>query len=266
MPRSPRRLAAPLALLSGFAIAIAACSGAPSLPALTDPTEIITAALKATEFAKSVHVDVTVDGSISADLTGTGSPGAELPLTGTTAAADVDMAGGKAHVTFAIPAILNLNGDLIQIGETSYVKTSLTGPLYEAQDATNSLPVDPADASGMFDDVGDLLSADGVDPVKGDDVDCGGKQCYTVSIELTSEELAALGGDAAAAAGLPVDLGAASVAFTIRVEKDTYRLAGLKTVASLGEMGSLTLDVTLTKWDQPLDISAPPADQIKAAE
>jgi hypothetical protein len=264
MSRLPRRLAAPLALLSGLAIVLAACGGAPSLPALTDPSEIITVALKATEGAKSVHIDVTVDGSITADLTGSGAAGTELPLTGTTAAADLDMAGGKAHATFAIPAFLNLNGELIQIGETSYVKTSLSGPLYQMQQAADTLPVDPTDASGIVDDVGDFLTADGVDPVKGDDVDCGGKQCYTVSIELTSEELAALGADQATA-GLPIDLGAASLAFTIRVEKDTYHLAGIRTVASLGEQGSLTVDLTFSRWDQPMDISPPPADQVKAA-
>jgi len=264
MSRNTRRWAAPMALLTGVAIALAACGNTPSLPALTDPNEIITAALHATEDAKSVHIDVTLDGSINADLTGTGGTGTVLPLTGTTAAADVDMAGGKAHATFAIPAFLNLNGELIQIGETSYLKTSLTGPQFEAQQATDTLPVDPTDASGMVDDLGDFLTADGVDPVKGDDVDCGGKQCYTVSIELTSDELAALGADQATA-GLPLDLGAASLAVTVRVEKDTYRLAGVGIVVSLGEQGSLTVDLTLSKWDQPMDISPPPADQVRAA-
>lgn len=264
MPRTTRRLAAPLVVLSVAAIALAACGSTPSLPALTDPNEIITAALKATEGAKSVHVEVTVDGTINADLTGTGGSGTALSLTGTTAAADVDMAGGKARATFAVPAFLNFNGELIQIGETSYVKSSLSGPQYVAQQATDSLPVDPTDAAGMFDDLGDFLTADGVDPVKGDDVDCAGKSCYTVSIELTADELAAMGAGQAEQLGLPLDLGSASLALTIRVEKDTYRLAGLKTVASLGEQGSLTLDLALSRWDQPMDISAPPADQVKA--
>jgi hypothetical protein len=176
------------------------------------------------------------------------------------------MAGGKARATFAIPAFLNLNGELIQIGETSYVKTSLTGPLYETQQATDSLPVDPTDASGMFDDLGDFLTAEGVDPVKGDDVECGPETCYSVSIELTPDELAALGVDQASAAGLPLDLGSASLALTIRVEKDTYHLAGITTVASLGAQGSVTVDLVFSKWDQPMDISPPPADQVKPAE
>jgi hypothetical protein len=261
MTRSPHRLPA-IGLLAGLVLTLAACGG-PSLPALTDPTEIVTAALAATEGAKSVHVDAILDGSISTDLTGTGTT-TDLTLTGTTASADVDMAGGKAHATVAVPALLNFNADVIQIGETTYVKSSLSGPQYETMEVTDDLPVDPADASGIFDDIGDLLLADGVDPVKGEDVDCGGKQCYTVMIELTPQELATLGG-ADAAGMLPLDISGASVAFTVRVEKDTRRLAGIETVAALGAQGSLTLDVAFSRWDEPFAISAPPADQIKPA-
>jgi hypothetical protein len=266
MTRSPRRLPAALAVIAGL-FAVVACGG-PALPALTDPVEIVAAGLTSTETARTVHLEVTVDGEISADLTGGTGTATSLPLTGTTASADVDMAGGKAHATFAVPALLNLNGELIQIGGTSYVKTSLGGPLFEVQEAVDTLPVDPTDASGMIDDIGDFLLADGVDPVKGDDVDCGGKTCYTVMIELTSEELASLG---MAAAGtpdlfaLPVDLGDLSLAVTVRVEKDTHRLAGAATTISLGESGSLTIDVAASKWDEPMDISPPPADQIKPA-
>lgn len=271
MTRSPRRLFATLGLLSGFVAAVAACGG-PALPALTDPGEIIAAGFASTQTARTVHVDITVDGEINADLSGGTGTATTFPLTGTTASADVDMAAGKAHATFAVPALLNLNGELIQIGGTSYLKTSLGGPLFEVQEAVDSLPVDPTDASGIFDDVGEFLQADGVDPVKGDDVECGGKQCYTVMIELTADELAALGTDAPAAGDLPVDLGDLpvdlgdlSLAVTVRVEKDTHRLAGAATVISLGEMGSLTVDVSASKWDEPMDISPPPADQIKPA-
>lgn len=264
MSRSPRRLPAALGLLTALAVVLTACGG-PSLPALTDPIEIITAGLSSTESARTVHIEVKVDGEINADLSGGAGTATTFPLTGTTASADVDMAGGKARATFAVPALLNLSGELIQIGEISYVKTSLGGPLFEVQEAVDALPVDPTDASGIFDDVGDLLLADGVDPVKGDDVECGGRQCYTVMIELTADELAALGMAALAPGELPVDLGAVSLALTIRVEKDTHRLAGLGSVISLGDVGSLTLDVTASNWDQPMDISPPPDDQIKPA-
>ena len=64
MIRSSRRLPLALGLIAGAVVALAAC-GSPSLPALTDPTEIITAGLTSTEAAKTVHVDATLDGSIS---------------------------------------------------------------------------------------------------------------------------------------------------------------------------------------------------------
>jgi hypothetical protein len=258
-----RRLRATFGLLSGVAILVAAC-GAQALPALSDPNEIVAAALASTEGAKSVHLEVKVDGEVNADLTGAGGAGTSIALTGTTAAADVDMAGGKAHATVNVPALLNFNADLIQIGETTYFKTSLGGPQYETMQATDELPVDPTDASGIFDSVSDLLSAEGVDPVKGDDVDCGGKTCYTVMIELTPDELAALGADAPSDL-LPLDVSEARLVLTIRVEKDTRRLAGINAVASLGAQGSLTLDVAFSKWDDPVDVSPPPADQIKPA-
>ena len=267
MSRSPRRLPAALGRVIAFAVVLTACGG-PSLPTLTDPIEIITAGLSSTESARSVHIEVKVDGEVNADLSGRTGTATKFPLTGTTASADVDMAGGKARATFAVPALLNLSGEVIQIGEISYVKTSLGGPLFEVQEVVGSLPVDPTDASGIFDDVSDLLMADGVDPVKGDDVECGGTQCYTVMIELTADELAALG---VAVPGspelfaLPLDLGDISLVVTVRVEKDTYRLAGAATVVSLGETGSLTVDVTASKWDEPMNISPPPADQIKPA-
>jgi hypothetical protein len=263
MNRPSHRLPGAVGLLAGIVIVVAAC-GAPALPALTDPTEIVTAALASTEGAKSVHVEARLEGSINADLTGAGGPGTSISLQGTTASADVDMANGKAHASVAVPALLNLSADVIQIGPTTYFKSSLGGPQYEAMEATDELPVDPTNAAGIFDDVGDLLTAEGVDPVKGDDVDCGGRQCYTVMIELTPDELAALGG-AAASELVPLDLAAASLAFTIRVEKDTRLLAGINTVASLGTQGALTLDLAFSKWDQPVDISPPPADQIKPA-
>lgn len=261
MFRSHRRLPAGLGLLTGVVFALSACSGGPALPALTDPNEIITAALTSTEGAKSVHVDVTLDGSIAVDLMGTGKA-TQLSLAGSDASADIDMALGKARVTVGVPALL-FKAELLQIGATSYLKSSLSGPQYVASSATDSLPIDPTDASGLFDDVGDLLTAEGVDPVKGDDVDCGGKQCYTVMVELTPDELTALGASQLPTDDLPIDVEVASVAFTVRVEKDTYRLAGISATASLGDEGSLTLDLTMSKWDQPTDISPPPADQVK---
>lgn len=264
MSPSTRRLGRLLGLLAAASIIVAACGG-PAAPALTDPKEIVTAAVRTAQTAKTVHVDATLDGSIKADLSGAGGSGAAISLTGSTAAADIDIAAGNAHATFAVPALLGLSGELIQIGGTSYVKTTLTGDKFQIQKAIDSLPVNPSSSKSLVDSVGEVLAQPGVDPVKGDDVTCGGTQCYTVKIELTPQEINALGGGGPAASALPIDLGAASLSLTIRVEKATTRLAGLAATASMGDQGSITFDLTFSKWDEAVSVSAPPAEQVQSA-
>jgi hypothetical protein len=263
MSPAARRLGRLFGLLAAASIVVTAC-GAALAPALTDPKEIVTAAVRAGQSAKSVHVDATLDGSIKADLSGSGAPGAAISLTGTTAAADIDIAAGNAHATFAVPALLGLSGEAIQIGDTTYFKTSLTGDKFQSQKASDSLPVTPSASTSVIDSINQALSQPGVDPVKGDDVACGSTQCYTVKIELTPSEINALDGGNPLASQIPVDLGSASLNLTIRVEKDSNRLAGLAASVSMGDQGSITVDLTFSKWDQPVSVSAPPADQVQA--
>ena len=181
-----RRSSAFLALTAAVAVLVAACGGGSAGPALTDPTAIVTAALKSTEAAKSVHLDLTVDGKAAVSLPGSSGPGTPINLTGTTAAADVDFVNKAAKATFSVPALLGLAGEVIAVDGKTYLKTTVTGPLY-TESASAGSAVDPGSASSMVDNLGDLLLKQGVTLVKGDDVACGSKQCYTVIADLTSE-------------------------------------------------------------------------------
>jgi hypothetical protein len=261
MSRSTHRLASALGLLAAASIVVGACGSA--APSLTDPREIVTAAVRTAQVARSVHVEMTLNGSISADLTGAGGPASTISLSGTTGSADVDIASGSARATFSVPALLGLSGDLIEVGGTLYYRTSLGSKQYQVQKIADALPVNPTGSRSLVDQVGDLLSRDGVDPVKGDDVACGDTQCYAVKIDLTPDELNALGANGPVPSGLPIDVGAASLNITIRVEKGTNRLAGIAATVTLGEQGSLTFDLAMSRWDQPVTISAPPADQVQ---
>jgi hypothetical protein len=255
------RRASALAALTIVAAVASACG--PSAPALTDPTEIVTAALTSTEAAKSVHMDVAVDGTATIALPGAGTSGAPIKLDGTTAAVDLDLANGAAKATFTAPALFNVTGEVIVVDGKAYLKTTLQGPQYQVVDLGQALAVDPTDTSSMVDALGDFMLKPGVDPVKGDDVACGSAQCYTVTADLTAEELAALGGTAAPT-GLPVDLAGASLAVTVRVEKDLpHHLAGLNVAVTAGDGNVLTLDAIMSRWDEPVTITAPPADQVK---
>lgn len=256
-----RRLPAILVLAATVAILVAACNGGSAGPALTDPKAIVTAALKSTEAAKSVHLDVAADGKATVSLPGSLGTGVPVNLTGTTASADVDLAKKAAKATFSVPALLGLAGEAIAVDGKTYLKTTVTGPLYQ-ESAAGGGAVDPSNAGGMIGNLGDLLLKPGVALAKGDDVACGSRQCYTVTADLTAEALGTTG--TGAIGGLPVDLTGATLKLTVRVEKDLpYHLAGVTAVISMPSDSSVTVELTASKWDEPVSIPAPPADQVK---
>ena len=116
----------------------------------------------------------------------------------------------------------------------------------------------------MIETLGQLLLKDGVNLVKGDDVACGSKQCYTVTADLTAAQLGTTG--SAAATGLPIDLTGATLNLAVRVEKDLpYHLAGIAATLTAPDATSIRADLTASKWDEPVSIAAPPADQVKPA-
>lgn len=245
----PRVLMAPV-LFMVLALSVAAC-GAGSPPALTDPTEILTKAVAALQAAKSVHVEASVEGTVSADLTGLGSSG-DMNLAGTTLSADLDLAGGNAHVTAAAPALLGLTADIIVIGPDTYTKISLTGEKYQKSATSTTDPTDPAVA---LKGVTDFLANPAVSPTKKDDATCGSKSCYAIEINLAAADLATL---------MPgTDVGDATVDAMVLIEKDTLHPVSATVTLKGSTVGELTLKVALRDWDKAFSISAPPADQVE---
>jgi hypothetical protein len=256
-----RRQPIAFAIVASVVVLVAACGGGSSAPELTDPTAIVTAALKSTEAAKSVHVDATLDGSAPVSLPGLPSTGAPITLTDTSAAADVDLAGAAAHATFSVPAIFNLAGELIAVDGKGYLKTSIGGAQYDVIDLS-TLPIDVTDVKGMTDDLGDFLLSGKVKLDKGPDVACGTAQCYDVTAHLTPDELGALLGDAGT--NLPLDLKGAALDVSVRVSKDApNHLVGLTIISTPGTGDPLKIDLTFSKWDEAVSIAPPPADQVK---
>jgi len=242
-------------LLVVVALVAAACG--PSAPALTDPKEILTKAVEATGDAKSFHLLATLDGEFAADPLGTG--GGKMTLTGTKLEGDVDIANARAKLTFAVPALLGITGELIAVDDAAYVKTSITGDLYQKSDTgAGGLPVDPADPDAAIASLKEFLDKPEIDPKKLDDVDCGSAKCYAVTIELTADEIAALSGD-----GSSTGLDPATVMrMTFSVDKTTLRFASVAVMLDAGEQGSLTVVLTFSAWDAAVTIEAPPDDQV----
>ena len=265
----------PFAVVALAISLVAACGGPPAVPELTDPIEILEAATTQAATSQSVHVDVAADGTLQLDLMGTGTA-APLSLTDSTVALDLDIADGAAKATFALPGILGLRGELIAVEGATYIKTTLTGPLYQksAPDVTDPVPGGSPDPSAIAEMVGqlrDTLEKPGVDPVKGEDAACGSATCYTVTIQLTPAELTALGldtGDLGLPGGLPIpvpDVGDQTMDLTVRVDKLTTRLAGLTVAIGGGATGDVTAELTFSKWGDDLTITAPPADQVSGS-
>jgi hypothetical protein len=253
------------AMLAVAVLSLVAACGGQSAPELTDPAEILTKSVETMQDAKSVRVDVTLSGTITADPTGTGGAGSTFPLDGTTASADIDIEGGNARATFSVPAFLGLAGELIAVGDDAFVKTTLTGPLYQRMSASDGeLPVDPGDVDGLdLEELRTMLAKPELSPTKGEDVACGSKDCYAVVIDLNPADIAALGGGDVGDLDLPIDVGNVGLNMVFHVEKDTLRLASVAMVVSMGADGSLRLDITVSRWDEAVSISAPPADQVQ---
>jgi len=246
----PLRLAS---LVAAAIVAAGACG--PGAPALSDPKEILTKAVEALQAAKTVRLAVTVDGQFVVDILGTG--GGAMALTGTSLQGDLDIENGKAKLSFAVPALLGLTGELITVDGASYVKTNVTGELYQKSEAGDALPVDPTDPDALLDELSTWLEKPEIAPRKLDDVDCGGRKCYQVSLELTGAELNALSSPEPGSID-PNGL----ITLTFKVDKDPVRLHELAASISMGEQGSLTIVLTLTNWDKGVTIEAPPDDQI----
>ncbi len=241
-----RRLLTPLILV---ALVAAACGS--GTPALTDPAEILTKAVAAMQAAKTVHLEATVDGTLTADLLGTGNA-AEMSLAGTSLTGDLDLASGNAHVAAAVPAFLGLTADIIVIGSDTWTKASLTGEKYKKGTTT---PGDPTDPAVALKEIADFLARPEVKPLKKDDAACESRQCYQVEISLSTDDLAAL---------MPEeDLQGASIVTTILVDKETLYPASATLTVSGAEIGEITLQLKMSDWDKAVTISAPPADQVQ---
>jgi hypothetical protein len=254
-----------LALGASVLAVVAACGGAtPAAPALTDPVDILVQSVETLNDVKSFHADVAVSGTVNVDMMGTGQATA-FPLDNTTATLDVDVENKNAKATFTGgPALMNIGAEFIQIGDTSYTKTSLSGPQWQKSESESGAVDEATDMTE--EDIASLreeLSKPEVAPTKGEDVACGDKQCYQVTIELSSDELQSLGGELPTDQ-IPTDIGEANVTVTFQIEKDTLRPAAIDVTADLGSQGNVTINVDFSNWDEPVSIEAPPADEVQA--
>jgi LppX_LprAFG lipoprotein len=267
----------PALVFSGIflALAVVGCgssSATPTAPPLTDPNEIITRSATGLTAVQTVHFDVTVSGSVNMSaLGGSGSAlglSGSLKLDGTTVSGDVDIQKRAFHVTASMPRLLGLTADIIQVDGFQYTKISLVGTKYTKSPAS-TLPIPTAAPSATLDissavtSLKSSLTTAGVTAtlVGRDQVD--GRNAYHVSVfvpkDLINQQIGALTG--AAAGGISID----TVTLDYWVFVDSLNPAKLEFKATSATLGNLTVTATLTKYNQPVTIKAPPDNEIKAA-
>ena len=205
---------------------------------LDRPTEIVTAALTSTGQPQE-HVHARRRARRHDDASRCPAPAArptDQARRHDRRGRDLDIAGQCGQDRLPAAASSAITGELIVVDGKAYLKTSLQGPQYEVLDlGGQSLPVDPSNTGAIVDALRRLPPQPGVDPVKGDDVACGSTPVlHGHGGPHGRTELAALG--LGAVPGLPVDVTGASLAVTVRVEKDLpHHLAGLTFVVTTGD-------------------------------
>jgi hypothetical protein len=238
---------------------LAACQSA---PAYTDPTDIITKGLEATTSLKSFHVSLALDGSFKMAETG-----GKVDLSSTSLEADVDIGAKEARLTFAVPALLGLAGDVLLIGDDLWVKTSMTGDKYShmssAITGASFKPSASLDTASMVKEVKDFLAKDGVETKKLADVACGDRQCYQVSVTIPSSLMK----DAGAVASLdPSTVFGDALVLNLLFDREKLWLTELSSDVASDTMGTFSVTLSFSNFDEAVTLSPPPDAQVTEGE
>jgi hypothetical protein len=245
-----RRLLPTAALL---AVVLAACGG-PSTPAIEDPTEIISQGLQATAEADSFHLDLAVSGNLTMPQTG-----GSFQLDGTQASGDFDLANKLGHLTFEVPAIFNLSGEVLQIGSDSYLRTSVTGDSWSHSTVADSGELPPTEPDAILSRLRAFLGQEGVETEKLADVSCGDRTCYAVKLTVPT----ALLSDVGAQAGVdPSEVVGDELVLNMQFDRENLHLTQLSSDLDAGELGSFGLLLTFSGYGEPVEVSPPPSDQV----
>lgn len=246
----PRRITP---ILAAATLLLAACGSAG--PAISDPREIVTQGLEATAELTSVHVAIALDGTAAIP-----EMGSQLNLTGTNLEGDLDIANGEAHFTFAVPSLLGLSGEVIQVGSDTYLKTSLGGTGWVKSTASAGDPLAEAmDPTQALAEVRSFLDSEGVELQKLSDTDCGERSCFAVRMTIPASLLS----DAGTAAGMSADdLVGDALVLDLLFDRQELWLAQVSTDLGSESVGELTLRLTLSAFNQDVSVEAPPADEV----
>ncbi len=277
---SPRRLAPIAAFGMAFAIILGACGSSATPTPPPDPKVILQKGATALSQLKTVHVDVELTGTIQGTGSGTSGSGS-VTLEGTKLSADIDIANQKLSASLVTPPALGgLTADAIVSGDIyvkapsilktdkwSQIPSALLGSMVPGLGSLGS-PAPAATPSAA--DLDRLFSMNGVTVASQGTDACADGTCNKIAITITGAALQQAAGAAASAnplaGGVPgmgsiSSLGDATI--TMWTATSSGRFNKMTVAMSAGSAGSFTVTVTLSKFDAPVTIAPPPADQVQ---
>ena len=215
-----------------------------------DARDLLESAAATLATLKTAHGHVELAGKFRLDLDGSGAVKV-IDLAGATVEADVDITNNRGKVSFAIPAYLDLGGDIVQIGPQRYVRTGPTGKYARS---IEPLPAAASVVSRLQEVIRTLQSA----PVRGADERCGTEQCSKISVALDGVDLSGTGLPVAAAT-------AGRTTLDILVRQSDSRPVKVAAVFDGGDAGKLWATITLSAFDVPVTVEAPAPEEVEAA-
>lgn len=245
----------PFALVSLFVLAACGTQGAARLE---DPEEILTQSIESMADVDTVHFVLGLDGDVSVP-----EMGGEMSLDGTQVEGSLSMDGSAAQLQFAVPALLGISGEVRLLGDEAFVRTSMTGPLWMRQPVTEGSDDPLAQAGDPQEAIAELqefLAKDGVTLEKLDDVECGDSTCYQLQLTIAPELLAEQAGEEGAEVLGPV--AEEGLTLDLQIDVDSHHLVGVSTSFADEEMGNLDLTLTFDGFGDPVEVEAPPSDEI----
>jgi hypothetical protein len=254
-----RRLALlPIALVAVLSLVLAACASTPpAAPALTDPKEIVAKGVTSLTAVKTFEFTGSFTGSVKVPQMG------DFDLSTVKMAGAIDVPNKNLKFSLDAPTLLGTKIDAVVVGNTAYYKVSgaLAGMLGGTPDKYTKSEVptasdDPvAAATDITKAVAEIQAALAklpTPPTKAADEKCGDQDCYHVTMKLGAADLKALDPTASVNGDL---------SFDIWTRKSDNRPAKLSFSATSVDMGAFGMVLEL-KYDVPVSVAAPPADQI----
>lgn len=248
------RKLSPVALVA--ALALAAC-GTQGAPRIEDPEEILTQSVEAMSDLESVRFLLALDGEVTV-----AEMGGAMSLDGTELEGALSLDGKAMELTFSVPSFLGLSGEARIVGDEAFFKTSMTGPLWIRQPVETG-GEDPfaqaADPQAALAELREFLARDGVELEKLEDVECGDGECYQLRITIAGEVFAEEAGADVEVLGSVLEDG---LTFDLQIDVDTLYMTGVSTAFEAPDVGSLELTMTFDGFGDPVEVEAPPADEV----